>query len=222
MSSRHDTARSATSKPSQRTESATESEDAELEARRHERELIAERDAELVARSREGDLSAFETLVGHYQQAIFNVSYFKSHNLFDAEDLAQDVFLAAYKALGTLKEPGNFGGWLVGIAHNRCHKWFRREKTKVLKFKEIREQREREERLGQRQAAESSGDQRVEVNREIASLPHEIRQVLVLKYLEGMSYQLIESQTGLKAHRIDYLIRKGKALLKARLRKDVL
>jgi len=221
MSNRPDTARPVTSKHPEKTEGTTVSEDAEIEARRHERELIAERDAELVARSREGDLSAFETLVGHYQQVIFNVAYFKCHNLFDAEDLAQDVFLAAYKALETLKEPGNFGGWLVGIAHNRCHKWFRREKTKVLKFKEIREQREREERLGQRQA-ESSGDQRVEVNREIASLPHEIRQVLVLKYLEGMSYQLIESQTGLKAHRIDYLIRKGKALLKARLRKDVL
>jgi RNA polymerase sigma-70 factor (ECF subfamily) len=187
-----------------------------------QRALIAERDSTLVASTLAGDLEAFETLIGHYQRAIFNVAYYKSRNVFDAEDLAQDVFLAAYKALATLKEPGNFGGWLFGIAHNRCHKWFRREKTKVLKFKEIREQREQEARIDRREAEESD-DSRVRVSREITQLPHEIREVLVLKYLEGKSYEVIESRLGLTAYRIDYLIRKGKALLKKRLqRKDML
>ena len=187
-----------------------------------DRELIAARDADLVAATLQGDLGAFETLIGHYQRSVFNIAYYKSHNVFDAEDLAQDVFLAAYKALPTLKEPGNFGGWLFGIAHNRCHKWFRREKTKILKFKEIREQRELEARISRREA-EQSEDNRLQVSREIKQLPQEVREVLVLKYLEGKSYEVIESQLGLNAYRIDYLIRKGKALLKKRLqRKDIL
>ena len=172
--------------------------------------------ARLVKRTLEGQLDAFEELVSRYQKAIFNIAYYKSQNVFDAEDLAQDVFLAAYRALATLKEPENFGGWLIGIAHNRCHKWFRRERTKIVKLKELRVRKEREARLDVRQhAAELEED--VEISRKIRQLPHEIARVLVLKYLEGLSYEAIEARLGITAYQIDYLIRKGKRLLRQRL-----
>ncbi len=172
--------------------------------------------ADLVRKTLDGDLAAFEELVLAYQRAIFNIAYYKSRNLFDAEDLAQDIFLAAYNALPTLKDLENFGGWLIGIAHNRCHKWFRRERTKVVKFRELRERKEREERLRARGAADDADDAQ-RISREIRELPHEIARVLVLKYLEGMSYEAIEARLGIKPYRIDYLIRKGKSLLKRRL-----
>lgn len=174
--------------------------------------------AGLVAASREGDLEAFERLIERFQKAVFNVAYYKSRNAFDAEDLSQDIFLAAYQALPTLKDPENFGGWLMGIAHNRCHKWFRREKTKVLKFKELAQMKSREERLEHR-ARRESPEEPIQLAREIQSLPPEIARVLVLKYLEGQSYDAIQERLGLKAHRIDYLIRKGKSLLKQKLRR---
>jgi RNA polymerase sigma-70 factor (ECF subfamily) len=174
--------------------------------------------ASLVRRSLSGELECFERLVAIYQRAVHNLAYYKSGNAADAEDLAQDIFLAAFKALPTLKDPEHFGAWIIGIAHNRCHKWFRRERTKVIKFKELKEIQEQRARLGWK-SAPAGDDGAALLSEEILDLPSEISKVLVLKYLEGLSYEAIEARLGIKAYRIDYLIRKGKSLLKSRLRR---
>ncbi len=180
-------------------------------------------DADLVARALAQDLAAFEVLISRYQQGIYNVSYYKSKNCFDAEDLSQDIFLAAFRALSTLKDPTNFGGWLFGIAYNRCHKWFQRERTKVVKFQEIARRAEREERLSRRAnaplgAVAPSSDSEPELSQVLARLPDDVREALRLKYLEGLSYVDISERMGIKNHRIDYLIRKGKKMIRERWR----
>lgn len=181
-------------------------------------------DAHLVQRTCGGDVQAFEQLVSKYQKAIFNVALYKSKNYFDAEDLTQDIFLAAYKALDTLKSEENFSSWLFGIAYNRCHKWFQREKTKVLKFEELKMRAAREERLARRRALQgppapmgvAGGETDLPLGEFLGRLPPEIREVLRLKYLEGLSYQEIEIRLGINSNRIDYLIRKGKQALRIR------
>ena len=176
----------------------------------------ADDDAPLVARSLAGDLEAFETLVSRYQQGIFNVAFYKSRNRADAEDLCQDIFLAAFRALGSLKDPSNFGGWLFGIAYNRCHKWFQRERTKVVKFQEICRRTEQRERLERRSASSRTVDDSPQLSDVLGRLPDDVREALRLKYLEGLSYTDISERLGIKSHRIDYLIRKGKRLIRER------
>ncbi|MBI4606965.1 MAG: sigma-70 family RNA polymerase sigma factor [Planctomycetes bacterium] len=181
----------------------------------------------LVTLASGGNLKAFEELVSRYQRAVFSIALYKSRNYFDAEDLTQDVFLAAFRALGTLKTPESFGAWLFGIAYNRCHKWYRRERTKVLKFQEVRDRVAREERLRVRAtqgggaapavAPGSAAAGESHVSEALLRLPQEVRETLRLKYLEGLSYQEIEERLGINAHRIDYLIRKGKQMLRERL-----
>jgi RNA polymerase sigma-70 factor (ECF subfamily) len=173
-------------------------------------------DSTLVRKAVRGDLQAFETLVTRYQRAVFNIAYYKSGNCFDAEDLSQEIFLAAFKALPTLKDLENFSGWLFGIAYNRCHKWYQRERNKVLKFQELRRRVEQEERLSRRSAPAGSEKDGSALSELMERLPGDVKHVLTLKYLEGLSYQEIEQRLGIKAHRIDYLIRKGKKLLRER------
>ena len=182
-------------------------------------------DSVLVGEAIQGDLQAFETLITRYQRGIFNVAYYKSGNCFDAEDLSQEIFLAAFQALSTLNDFENFSGWLFGIAYNRCHKWYHRERNKVLKFQELRRRLEQETRLARR-----SGGRRVGLGGEalggdaeepalselMERLPGDVKETLELKYLEGLSYNEIEKRLGIKPHRIDYLIRKGKKLLRER------
>jgi RNA polymerase sigma-70 factor (ECF subfamily) len=178
-------------------------------------------DRELVARTAAGALDAFETLIARYQQAVFNIAYYKSRNCFDAEDLTQDVFLAAFKALPSLKDPENFAGWLFGIAYNRCHKWFQRERTKVVKFQEICRRAEQRDRLARRTASSGGGhSERPELAEFLERLPADVRQALTLKYLEGKSYEEISGEMGIKPHRIDYLIRKGKRMIRERVKLD--
>ena len=175
-------------------------------------------DRPLVERSLKGDLKAFEELVARYQKAVFHIAHYKCRNYFDAEDLSQDIFLAAYRALPSLKDLDNFGGWLFGIAHNRSNKWYRRQRTKIIKFQEI--QRRKIQEAEERQIEPEEGPDASKVLSEsLLKLPADVRQVLVLKYLEGQSYQTIGERMGINSHRIDYLIRKGKELLRSRLKR---
>ncbi len=176
-------------------------------------------DRPLVEGSLKGDLKAFEALVGRYQKAIFHIVLFKCRNYFDAEDLTQDIFLAAYKALPTLKDQDNFGGWLFGIAHNRANKWYQRQRTKIIKFQEI-QRRKANEAVTRPADIEEGPDAGEVLSRSLLKLPAEVRQVLVLKYLEGQSYSTIEEKMGINSHRIDYLIRKGKAMLRQNMRRS--
>jgi len=176
-------------------------------------------DSELVKKSLKGDLESFELLIERYQQAIYNVAYYKSRNCFDAEDLTQDIFLAAFKALPTLKDINKFSSWLFGIAYNRCHKWFQRERTKIVKFKEISRQlsqQQRMERLKSGQPGTRFAGEEPEIAEFLHKLPCDVKNVLKLKYLEGMSYDEISDKLDIKPHRIDYLIRKGKKLIRER------
>ena len=174
-------------------------------------------DRDFVEKSLRGDLCAFETLVTRYQKAVFHIALYKCRNYFDAEDLSQDIFLAAYRALATLKDLNNFGGWLFGIAHNRSNKWFQRQRTKIIKFQEI-QRRKAQEALEPPPEPEEGPDRSQVLSESLLKLPSEVRQVLVLKYLEGKSYQAIEERLGINAHRIDYLIRKGKEMLRHKLK----
>jgi RNA polymerase sigma-70 factor, ECF subfamily len=176
-------------------------------------------EAELVERARGGDLSAFETLIAKYERAVFNIALYKSKNYFDAEDLSQDIFLAAFRALETLKTPESFGGWLFGIAYNRCHKWFRRERNKVIKIQEVRQKALEEERRRWKETHSGPSPRAPEehLSEVLLRLPEDVRQALTLKYLEGMSYQDIGKRLGINSHRIDYLIRKGKQMIRDRM-----
>lgn len=175
-------------------------------------------DRGLVEQSLRGDLAAFEVLIGRYQKTVFHIALYKCRNYFDAEDLTQDVFLAAHQALPSLKDLDNFGGWLYGIAHNRANKWFQRQRSKIVKFQELQRQKTREASLRPDEPEEGPGKTQI-LSDSLRKLPDEIRSVLVLKYLEGLSYQAIEERLGINAHRIDYLIRKGKEMLRLRLRR---
>jgi len=203
-----------------------------------ETQPVETQEIELVTQATAGNLGAFEELVSRYQRAVFNIAVYKSKNYFDAEDLTQDIFLAAFKALSTLKAPESFGAWLFGIAYNRCHKWYQRERNKILKIQEIKQRVAREERMRHRASMDpqasgswasgswassssgsesSSGTGSTQVSELLRKLPQEVRDTLTLKYLDGLSYQDIENRMGINAHRIDYLIRKGKQLIRQRL-----
>lgn len=77
-------------------------------------------DAELVARSLAGRAEALEALVRRHLRAAYAVALARTGDPQDAEDLAQDAFVAALERLGDLREPERFLGWLLAIVRNRA------------------------------------------------------------------------------------------------------
>ncbi|MFO1501374.1 MAG: sigma-70 family RNA polymerase sigma factor [Verrucomicrobiota bacterium] len=80
--------------------------------------LAPEADAELVSASRAGNRDAFGQIVARYQSLVCSVAYSATGSLSQSEDLAQETFLAAWKHLDQLREPGKLRSWLCGIARH--------------------------------------------------------------------------------------------------------
>ena len=86
---------------------------------------------ELIRKAREGDLRAFDALVRRYQRKVYFVALRMLKNHDAADDVAQDAFVNAYRAIGTFKPGSNFYTWLYRICMNRCFNYLEKEKHLV-------------------------------------------------------------------------------------------
>src|SRR6476646_1702187 len=77
-------------------------------------------DADLVAASLAGDLSAFDAIVERHRRNVYHVCYRFVGNHEDASDLTQDVFLRAYRGLRNFRGQSSLGTWLYRIGVNVC------------------------------------------------------------------------------------------------------
>src|SRR5262249_44103738 len=89
-------------------------------------------DAELVRRCVEGDNRAFHELTERYYRPVCGFLFKRVGQADLVEDLAQETFLEAYRALKERRPPEQFSSWLFGIAVNRCGKWLRRKKPALF------------------------------------------------------------------------------------------
>jgi RNA polymerase sigma-70 factor (ECF subfamily) len=86
-------------------------------------------DLDLIDRSREGDLAAFNCLVERYQAGVYNLCLRLMGNAAAAEDAAQEAFIAAFRHLDRFRG-GSFRAWLYRIAANACYDEMRRRKAR--------------------------------------------------------------------------------------------
>jgi RNA polymerase sigma-70 factor (ECF subfamily) len=157
-------------------------------------------DLALVERVRRGDRHAFDLLVIKYQRKIMRLLSRMIHDPADIEDVAQEAFVKAYRALPQFRGDSAFYTWLYRIAINTARNWqaanFRRPTTvSVLENDEgetfdqidgLSDQSTPESMMASRQIAQT-------VNEAIEALPEDLRTAIVLREIEGMSYEDIAS-----------------------------
>lgn len=85
--------------------------------------------AELVARGRDGDLAAMESIYETFKRPVFGLIYRHTQNRAVAEDLLQDVFLKVFSNLGNVRDAATFPGWVFRIAVNTCYSFLRQKKA---------------------------------------------------------------------------------------------
>ena len=147
------------------------------------------RDTELIRRARAGDKNAFGSLVERYQSAVYGYAYHKLGDFADAQDVAQEVFIVAYRQLAELREPGKFAGWLRGIAVNHCRRHLRARRQGMVSF---------EEELSPLEDGRPSPEERMEAEelrrsavRLLERLSEKNRLAMTLRYLDDLSYEEI-------------------------------
>ncbi len=92
-------------------------------------------DTDLIRRTLNGDSDAFGRLVDRYKEAVYGAAYARTGNFQDAQDIAQEAFILAYRRLASLHAPCRFASWLYTIVCNLCRDHFR-TRRKMLPLRE--------------------------------------------------------------------------------------
>lgn len=151
----------------------------------------------LVKKAQNNDLSAFEELVRLYQNKVYGLCLHLAGNHSDAQDLAQEAFIRAYRALASFRNEADFGTWMHRITVNIWLNFKRRNSARPVVFLDEPFKGEDGSEL-QRDVADNNGDplQSLEekefrglVRSALGSLSEEHRTVLVLREIEGYSYE---------------------------------
>jgi RNA polymerase sigma-70 factor (ECF subfamily) len=154
-------------------------------------------DAKLVELVQRGDTSAFDLLVRKYQHKVLKlVSRFVSDQA-EAEDVAQEAFIKAYRALPSFRGESAFYTWLYRIAINTAKNALVSNRRRPVDFDldlQDPEQYERQARLKEGDTPEGlllTEEIRQTVQAAMAELPEDLRTAIMLRELEGLSYEEI-------------------------------
>src|SRR5882757_5390150 len=89
-------------------------------------------DNEIISKVLNGDKQAYASLVNRYQNYVFTLALRFTKNREDAEEVAQDIFIKAYRYLADFKGASKFSTWLYTIVNNTCITFLRKKKLKIL------------------------------------------------------------------------------------------
>lgn len=151
-------------------------------------------DAELVARSRQGDKAAFSSLYERYHQRLFAFCYRLTACRETARDVAQNTFLKAFQSLASLDDHRLFYYWLFSIARNDAISQLRRERKGGVRVplgdaEDVWDGESPQEKL-------ENEETRALVERLLNQLKPEYREALILRQYESLSYAEIAAVTG--------------------------
>jgi len=138
------------------------------------------------------DRARFEAVVLPHLDAAFNLARWLLRSRADAEDVAQDALLRAFRAFGTYRT-GNARAWLLQIVRNTCFTWLRQNRQGE-DLAEFDENLMPQEGANPETLAIASSN-REELTRALETLPAGFREILVLRELEGCSYKEIAEIT---------------------------
>jgi RNA polymerase sigma-70 factor (ECF subfamily) len=154
-------------------------------------------DAALVQRVKQGDRSAFDLLVGKYQHKILNLIMRYVKDPSEAMDVAQDAFLKAYRAMPSFRGDSAFYTWLYRIAINTAKNHLVASKRRPINLDfEVSESETFEPFSALRDGDTPEGLALTEeigeaINEAVEDLPEELRTAILLREIEGMSYEEI-------------------------------
>lgn len=139
----------------------------------------------LIARSRAGDLEAYDHLVGAYQDRVYQVAFRITGNREDAWDAAQDALVRAFQGLRSFRGDAGFGTWLYRITVNAALDIVRRRPPRVGDLDPVWTAE------ADPAAVAARRDVQRRVHQAIATLPAGQRAAVVLRDIQGLSYEEI-------------------------------
>jgi RNA polymerase sigma-70 factor (ECF subfamily) len=147
----------------------------------------------LIARCQAGDIAAFETLYQQHAARLYTLACRMAGSPEDGEDLLQEIFLQAYRKLGSFKGDSAVGTWLYRLALNHCLDYVRSRQAKMHKLTETLDADASFEPTARRETPIA----RLDLERAVEQLPPGCREAFVLHDVEGFDHKEVGRLLGI-------------------------
>lgn len=174
-----------------------------------------------------GDEKAFGEVVLTYQRRVYNIAYRMLGNKEEAKDLAQEVFLSVFESIKNLREDVKFEPWLIQITLNHCrNRWKYLQRRKYFQSDSLDDPIETEDGEIPRQVYDLSDNPETLlekkmiqdlIQRGLLQLKDEQRELIVLRDLQGLSYEEIGKLFSLPEGTVKSKIHRARMELKEQL-----
>ena len=180
--------------------------------------VSSELDRELVVAAQGGDAGAFRELYEAYRDRIYSLVVYSIGDPSQTQDVLQTVFFKIFRGLRSFRFQSSLSTWIYRIAHNECQDHHRRRSAPHVPLEAI---------LGSGDEIDgrpTSDDQHAQQEREtiirqaLMQLPFKMREVVVLKYVEGLSYEEMSKALGCAPGTVASRLNRALAALEERLR----
>ena len=187
----------------------------------------SESDVDLMLRVKGGDHEAFRELIERHQRAVINVIHRAIGDAWEAEDLAQRVFIQVFRSASRYKPTAKFTTWLFTITHNTILNERRRRARHAAESLEAMARQDDEAVAGlqladerapnpAREVAERELQERIQ--KAIEQLPEAQRTAVILCRFEGLAYEEIAEVLGCSVSAVKSLLHRARQTLKEQLR----
>ena len=185
--------------------------------------------AQLVDKSKRGDMEAFGMLIKRHEKSVYNLAYRMLKNVEDTKDAAQEIFLKVFASLNSFRGESSFATWLYRIATNECIN--RLKRPRFLSLEELRREYENEMKPIEppqlidtsplpEELAERHEIQKL-VHKAMDELPDHYRLVITLRHFQGFSYDEISEALDLPVGTVKTYLFRAKKTLKTKLQRFV-
>jgi len=190
--------------------------------------MVSQDELDLIERLKRGEESAFRSLVGQYQDLVYNTALGIVQNESDAEDVAQEVFIQVFRSIGTFKSEAKLSTWIYRITTTRALDLLRARKSKK-RFGLLKRLWETEEESPVENISDFNHpgvslerkEEAAQLMTAIAQLPENQKVAFVLHKLEGLSYLEIAEVMGNTLPAVESLMHRARLNLRKILEKKI-
>lgn len=177
-----------------------------------------ESEFDCVRAAQAGNRIAFRQLYDQYRDAVYNLIVYLIGNRLEAEDLLQNTFLKAYRALAGFRFEASFKTWILRIAHNECTDALRRSHPDMVPIEDLLGSQEEIDHSRLPDDLHLQSERQEVLAQVLLELSPKLRTVVVLRYVELLSYEEIAEVLGCSVGTVSSRLHRALTELEAHLR----
>lgn len=181
----------------------------------------------IIARCKQGDLSAFDELIHNYEKQVYSFAYRMTGNYDDANDIAGEAFIKVFQAIDTFRGDSNFSTWLFRIVTNTFLDHRKRSKAHInvpldeyIDLEESSVTRQIEDPSPSPLDVLETGERNGVIQQAINSLPEYQRIMVLLFHTQGKSYDEIAEIVGLPIGTVKSRLNRARLALREKLEEN--